>query len=581
MATASFRRAALIIPALIFLVSVAVYSNSLFNLSTADDELVYQTNGFLGSLRNLPALLDHRYFAYSGEASYRPVCTFSYFVDRAIWSTGTVGPRITHLLLFACTAVLLYRFFLVLSGDKLAAALGAALFAVHPVHSEVVDNLSFREDVLVGLFIPLSWLLFTRARGARSPAWIAAALLAAAAALFSKEGAIVLPFLALVLLWMEWMKSRNSQDLEPGLPHPGSATLRAAIPYLTGLALVTLFFMLVRFHWMQFPGEASQPRLGGSLIGTLIADVKIQARYIVLLFDPFSLRAYYPPESYSPTVDGVFFLSLGVLFLVVALALFFHRNRWLIGSLLWWFISLAPVSNIHPIFNPIAERYLYLASILPSLAAGVAAARALRSRGRVVALTAVSAILLLFGLKAHMRGYDWRSELSLWGQLAGEYPTDPTVLGNLARAQYAAGDSGSAFTNSVVALAAVQRGIGNANPTFIYVCLGCCWMSSGEPDKALTAFRAAEARLPARSDIDYAVYRNIGIILDERDDLLGALGYYEKAAAMDPYQPDLWRKLAVCQLRLGDAAKAAASWSKARSLSPNLPAFEEVQRLLK
>lgn len=587
MPKAFFRRAALIVPALLFLTGVAVYSNSLFNRSTADDELVYQTNAFLGSLRNLPALLDHRYFAYSGEASYRPVCTFSYFLDRAIWNTGTVGPRLTHLLLFGCTLVILYRFFLALAGDKLAAALGAALFAVHPVHSEVVDNLSFREDVLVGLFVPLSWLFYTKSRSGRPRLWLAAALLAAAAALFSKEGAVVLPALAVVLVVLEWMGRNRPPNLEPGCPHPGEcplpgdSALRKAIPYLTGLGLVTIFFLLVRFHWMKFAGEASQPRLGGSVTGTLIADVKIQAWYIVQFFWPFRLRAYYPPEFYEPALDGAFFLGLGVLLLVMSVALFFHRNRWLIASLLWWFISLAPVSNLHPIFNPIAERYLYLPSILPSLAVGVAAARALRSRARVVALTAISAVILLFGLKSHMRGYDWRDELTLWGQLAGEYSTDPTVLGNLARAQYTAGDHRTAFTNAVMALAAVQQGIGNANPTFIYVCLGCCWMASGEPDPALQAFRAAEARLPARSDIDYSVYRNIGVILDEREDLSGALAYYEKAAVMDPYQPDLWRKIAVCQLRLGDAVKAASSWSRARALAPDLLPFEEVQRLLR
>src|ERR1041384_2457827 len=72
-----------ILIALLALTSV-VYCNSLRNEFTLDDEFVYSENHWVRYLSNLPQLFDRSYFQHSNEASYRPVATFTYFLDAAL-----------------------------------------------------------------------------------------------------------------------------------------------------------------------------------------------------------------------------------------------------------------------------------------------------------------------------------------------------------------------------------------------------------------------------------------------------------------------------------------------------------------
>ena len=65
---------------------------------------------------------------------YRPLTTLSVAVDRSLWGTRPLGFHLTNLGLHALNAILL---FLALSriGDRGAATLAAAWFAVHPLQS--------------------------------------------------------------------------------------------------------------------------------------------------------------------------------------------------------------------------------------------------------------------------------------------------------------------------------------------------------------------------------------------------------------------------------------------------------------
>jgi len=80
-------------------VTALVYVNTLWNGFTVDDPFTYSQNNFIKDLRNLPHLFTTQYFQYINEASYRPVCTLTYFIDWALWRNWTGGPHLTNILL--------------------------------------------------------------------------------------------------------------------------------------------------------------------------------------------------------------------------------------------------------------------------------------------------------------------------------------------------------------------------------------------------------------------------------------------------------------------------------------------------
>ena len=99
--------AALLLTALIG----GLYANSLGNGFVSDDEVQIVKNVMIKDLRLLPMLVTKAYFSYAYEANYRPVVTFSYFVDYWLWGLNPFGFHLTNLLLHLMTTLLVYALF--------------------------------------------------------------------------------------------------------------------------------------------------------------------------------------------------------------------------------------------------------------------------------------------------------------------------------------------------------------------------------------------------------------------------------------------------------------------------------------
>jgi Tfp pilus assembly protein PilF len=542
-----------------------VYANTLMNGFTVDDPFTYSQNNFIKDLRNLPHLFTTQYFQYSNEASYRPVCTLTYFADWALWRTWSGGPHLTNIFLYVCTVLVLFGFYSRLTRSAQAAFLGAALFALHPVHSEVVNNISFREDLLVCLFLPTSWLCYRRSRQGKSWLWMIGAWTLYMAGAFSKELAIIFPVLVVLIEW---------HDMSPGEP----VRERSRLWYLGGLAFLTLLFIVIRFSWMNFPLEGQVARLGGSIAGTLIADITIQARYLLLFFFPIKLRALYPESFYALQIDLSLLISTAIFVLLGILGWRHRRQKTVIVGWAWWFISMAPVANIYPLYNPMAERYLLWPSIGLCLWAGWGLDTLLKTRLRVPVVALSSFAALVMATTVVMRNPVWRNDVTLWSDTAESAPDNPMALANLAAAYYQQGEFNETITHAEKALELHEGGAGPLEPAPSYLALGSAYFMKKELDRAIRNFHKAEQLLPVRFDIDAAVFRNLGLAYDAKNDIQRALTYYLEAKELDPFSDDLWRKIAFCRLRLGDSSQAARDWQRAMEINATLPSFAEIER---
>jgi len=349
---------------LIIALPLIAFLNTLDNTFVYDDVFTITDNYFIRDWGNFSAFFTDDYFKYSGEATFRPVVTLSYFIDYSLWHLNPAGFHLTNILLHAVNVVLVYLLVSAVSGSSTASFLTSILFALHPVLTETVNGISYREDILATTFFLGSILLFIQSAIVRLSAHdkvrnpqskihyyflYILALFSYLLALCSKEMAITLPLIVFLLDWLLGDKSRIKKN---------------TIKYYIGFILVSGFYLFLRFVWFHNPVEKQLTYPDNSFLVNLLTMPKIFCSYIKLLFFPISFNAEYI-IAHTKTPCAATFI-LGMIFLSVIGVItykFYNHSRRLFFFMLWFFVSLAPMMNIMPIANIMAERYLYLPSV--------------------------------------------------------------------------------------------------------------------------------------------------------------------------------------------------------------------------
>src|SRR5262249_49731176 len=185
------------------LVTAAVFLPSLENgFVDLDDEYNLLENSMYRGFA--PAQLRWMFTSFH-LGPWQPLSWLSLAADHAFWGLDPHGYHLTNLVLHAASAALLFvlaRRLLLRAGlsDVAAeggAALGALLWALHPLRVESVAWATERRDVLSGFSFLLALLAYTLPpeRAGRLPA----ALAAAALALLAKASTMVLPVVLVAL----------------------------------------------------------------------------------------------------------------------------------------------------------------------------------------------------------------------------------------------------------------------------------------------------------------------------------------------------------------------------------------------
>jgi protein O-mannosyl-transferase len=150
------------------------------------------------SFSRLSAVWTEPYFA-----NFHPVTTTTWLMDRALADKSKpfdgLPFRITHMFYAVIGASLLIPLYRRLRIPAILAVLGALMFVVHPIHTEVVAWLSARKDLVSLIFIVLSFLAWLWALAASTVGqWRlrhALTVLSVLLAVLSKPIAVILPAL--------------------------------------------------------------------------------------------------------------------------------------------------------------------------------------------------------------------------------------------------------------------------------------------------------------------------------------------------------------------------------------------------
>ena len=156
-ASLSTKTTRILLPILISLISFLTYLNTLHHQFVFDDFRIIVNNPFIRDWKHFPSLFNCDYFKISGELSYRPLVTLSYFTDYAIWGLNPFGFHLTNLVIHTLNTFIAYLLLSKITRNFYLTVISCLFFSIHPILTETVNSVGFREDLLCATFFCLPY----------------------------------------------------------------------------------------------------------------------------------------------------------------------------------------------------------------------------------------------------------------------------------------------------------------------------------------------------------------------------------------------------------------------------------------
>ena len=169
----------------IFIVAFGLYFVSVFGGFVQDDTKVIVGDPDMGKITALASAFVRPYYYMDGGNAgiYRPLTSFSFYLNALITGNGAWGFHLINVMLYAGVCWLIFEVLKKISSEKMA-FWGTIIFAVLPIHTEVINNVVGRAEMLSLGFVLIAILLLFKKRWEGSAGVYLLALL-------SKETAIV------------------------------------------------------------------------------------------------------------------------------------------------------------------------------------------------------------------------------------------------------------------------------------------------------------------------------------------------------------------------------------------------------
>ncbi len=409
----------------VVLAAILVYANSLWNGFAYDDDWIIMRNTRVHQLSDLSLIWGTPYWPTFGAelGLYRPLAIFAYALE---WAAGDGAPWVFHVVNVVLHAVVTGLVFVLLAAlvTTSAAAVGALIFAVHPLHTEVVANSVGQAELIAAALVLGACVVYVRRPAGTTLSWPRLLVITAFyfIALLAKEAAITLPAL-LVLL-----------DVAQRRLILNRAALREYVArtwlLMFVLASAAVLYLSIRVDVLgSVSGVDAAPGLPFLREDQrVLTALRTWPEYVRLLFFPKDLSNNYAPGVLLPveTLTPMAALGAGLLIATIALALLAPRHPEAGVPAAWFFITVLTVSNLlFPIGVVLAERTLYTPSVaVAALAAYVwqdLQARWTPQRRRA-AYAGLTIIVGLMSYRTVSRNPEWKSTLAILNAMVRDYP---------------------------------------------------------------------------------------------------------------------------------------------------------------
>jgi len=357
---------------LFFFLTFLFYGNSLKNKYSLDDDYVTVTNfprkgqqyipnhnlvskGFKGIIKIWKSRYAHD---SEGAFDYRPVTTTTFAIEYGIFGQNPTISHLINILLFLSNVWLLFSVLLKLLEKKEnnfnIAFLCSILFLIHPIHTEVVDNLKCRDELLSLTFGLLALWYSIKIYDNPNYKNFILIILFLLLGVFSKQTAIL--FLAIIPLSFFFFREIRIKNLS--------------------YFLISFIIIFVSIHFIRtnFVTEASfrnfyhfeNPLFTEhvTFFQKTIIGIKTFGFYVIFSVFPYPLRFYYGTNMFdlSSSLNIYFFIALSFIIFCVWY-IYKFKNKLLLFAFLIFSGCIFPFINIGtPAPGILGERFAYYSS---------------------------------------------------------------------------------------------------------------------------------------------------------------------------------------------------------------------------
>ena len=324
------------------IVFIIYFSTLSFDLTLLDDHLLVKDNYyFLKNFKNIPQVFQGDVFSpqTKGGFYYRPIMTLSLMLDAHIGGQSLIVYHLSNIVAHLLTAYLLFLLLIKLKYQKALSFILSLFFAAHPAVVQAVAWIPGRNDILLSLFILLSFILFLTFVNNKNWAACSWHLLIYFLALLTKETALILPIICLFYLVV--IKKEKRLSAQSGL-------------LLIGWSILTTIWYFLRQSALQNPYDYALPEI----IKSVFLNISAIFLFIGKTIFPFNLSTY-PILSDSTIIYGLIVIVLISILLILSKH---KRLTYIIWGLVWFLLFLLP-SFIRPdasIVPDFLEHRMYL-----------------------------------------------------------------------------------------------------------------------------------------------------------------------------------------------------------------------------
>jgi len=330
-----------------------------------------------------------------------PVNSFQFVFRKPVYNFFKNNPTPFHLnSIFFHSLTTVFLFFLLKRiVERTPAFIGALFFAVHPIHTEVVDWISADWYIFISLIIFTILLLYRKE--------YVTSLFLYGFFLFSSDNVAWLFTLPVLIALYELSFKGKGKNL------------LLSIPFF----ILSLFCLLVKAPRIQHRMEPA--KLMHNVFIPITHSITSNLFYT---FFPFRLSLYH-----EPVIVGLnrFLFDLIITVLVLCLIfIFWKKSKLLFWGLLSFLIFLIPTYSPKAVCSMIAERYLYFPSILFSCVVAYIYSKFPNRRAFIF----LALVFLIFSFRTVSRNEDYRTNRRLWEQTIKVNPLSYRAHNDLGKA---------------------------------------------------------------------------------------------------------------------------------------------------
>ncbi len=557
----------------LFVLSFLLYSNTLNHGFVLDDALS------IGLNKNVTAGIDgiskiisgsYRDNNFGGQL-YRPISLIQFAIE---WDLSPDNPTIHHffsIFWYSCTVAMVFWVSYLWFGSSMLwlSVLIAAMFAVHPIHTEVVANIKSRDEIMSLFFILGSYLSWHFFMIQKKNMWAIISIVLYFLALMSKESAVTMFPIYGLLVWFVYKKS---------MPE---SVIKGAI----FLVPVMLLFLI---RYSLFGGQAAPEvsmmdnpmKEANGFVVHFSTSMVVLLQYFKLLIYPYPLSCDYSYTVISLTdfSNPKVWLSLVIHVLLLLFGLRLLIKRSFMGlPILGYLMGLVLFSQLLMIIGTMfGERLAYLASFwfVVGLLYGLKVAFEYYNLNTdKVLLTSLAFPIIIFSWLTLQRNGDWKSNFSLFTKDAATYPSSVRLHNGAAEETLKQAD----LTQDVSQKAAMmQKAEDYCNhimkikpvPT-AYLTLGNIRLKQQKYDEAIQYYDQVND-LKSIVDINKALAyremaRNAGQV---EQDLSKAQNLLQESVKLNPNDAETWFLTGVSYGVSGNHQLAGENFEKAYQLNP-------------